>query len=145
HATHAGRLRGVLAHRGGGQTAHVEGTDQVDVDHRLEDAPVVAALAFDPTCRCGDACTVHQAEQGAQLERGVDCRLTVGFLRDVAVHKHLTQFLGKCLTGFVLHVGNDDLAAVGHKHAHGARSKARCAAGDDEHFILDFHCYSLST
>src|SRR5690606_20508718 len=90
-----------------------------------------------------DSGAAHQTEQRALVDRCVDGRLAVGFLRDVAMHEHLTELLCKSFAGFILHVGNDDFAAVLDQHSYGTGAQPGGPAGHDENLVLDVHLFPL--
>src|SRR5690606_1752519 len=95
---HAALARGfwlVCAHGSGCQPDHIEATDQVDVDHFLKQVQSMGAVTTDGACGRRHSSAVHQPEQLPQCQGCVHGCLAVGFLCDVAVHEHLTEFLGE--------------------------------------------------
>ncbi len=139
HAAFAGGFRLVLAHGVGSQTDHVEAAHQVDHDGLAEGGQGVGAvLAHGLFGRC-DACAVDQAHEFAHGDRLGDHGLRVGFLADVALDEGAADVLGHGLALVGLHVGDDDLAAIGSQHACRAFTKTRSAAGDDEYLACNLH------
>ena len=71
--------------------------------------------------------------------RGVDHRLAVGFLADVALDEDAVDLVGHLLPELGLQVRDDDLAALCGEHARRALAQPGGPAGDDEDLACDVH------
>jgi hypothetical protein len=101
-----------LAHRVGGQAAHVEGADQVDVDRALEHVQRVRAVLADGLDGRRHAGAVDQAAQRAHGHGGGDHGLAVGLRGHVALDEARPPSSAASAGRLRLHVGQHDLAAA---------------------------------
>src|SRR5690606_11550657 len=80
-------------------------------------------------------------DQLAHAERRIDRGLAVGLGGDVALDELRVgaELRGMLVAELVLDVCDDDLAAGPDDQLGGRAAEAGCAAGDDDHVVLEFH------
>ena len=145
HAALAAGIRLALHHRLGGETDHVEGADQVDVDRPHEAFQPVRPFAPDHLLGRADAGAIDQPVQAAEGGNcridGVDrARLTgnVGF--DEA--RIGAKFGRQSLARLTVHIRQHHFRAAIDQVARRRRPKAGTRTRHQKNLVLDFHSLS---
>ncbi len=136
--------RGKALHVGGDEPHHVEGADQVDLDHPLEIGQRHGAVATDdalgrPHARTVDEDARHAVRRARLTQRGDGC---VG-AGHVTADGNATDLLRHRLGAVEIDVEAGDLGARRRQLRRGRGPKPRSAAGDDGGVSLDIHNQSL--
>ena len=123
----------VLRHDGRGETDHVEGADEVHVDHVPEGVQRVGLTVLaDDECRRPDPCAVDDAVQPAEPHRCVDRVLDARLVADVGLDERADLLASS-------EVGDDHVCARLGEQACRRGTETRAAARDQERTALDDH------
>jgi len=131
-----------VLHEGGGGLVAQEGADQVDVNHLGEElARHRPVLAKHPPGADHSGAVHQQVEPAEARVRAIHGRVDLGLGGDIAAHEKgvRTQRRGRGSPGSLLHVEDDDAAALVSDVARDRVAEARGAAGDHGACVLDLH------
>ncbi len=132
----------LLCHCFGSQPDHVERTDQVDVDNAAEAFQSVRAIAPHRLFADGNAGTVYQAVDSAELPCGsLDNGFGMAFAEYIAFDESrlFAAPRRQRLTCILAQICNNDVTTLGDNHFNGCCAKPGSAAGHDECVVSDVH------
>ena len=135
---------GSLRHLGGGEAHHVEGADEIDLDHPGEFLQGQRAVPAEDAAGNEDAGDIDQDAGGTMgLGRGGHRGLAAGGARDVAFQPQPADLLGHGLGPLAVQVENRDLRPRFCQMPRHIGADARAPAGDDGRLALDLHSQLL--
>ena len=132
------RLR--LRHRHRREPQHVEGADEVHLQHELEGIELEGvALPIDRPHRRTDSGPVQQGPKRSQLAREIDCRLNLRLVRDVRLCESPLHLGGRRLSLLFVHVDDHDPSAQCRQAPCTRESDPRRAARHDRRDAVEIH------